>query len=84
MKRNSVVVLALVTGLSLAASAAEMVTLKSLLEEMTDPDANTYLPSPRFTTRLWSSHDRKTTVPEADGWFANGDFSKFLREQRGT
>lgn len=81
MKTNSVAVLALAAGLSLAASAAEMVTLKSLLEEMTDPDANTYLPLPRFTARLWSSYDRKTTEPGAAGWFANADASQFVRSE---
>ena len=63
------------------ATADGKVTLKSLLEEMTDPDANTYLPSPRYTARLWSSHDRKTTTPDADGWFANGDASQFVRTE---
>ena len=82
MKTTSITVLALAaTCLSLAASASGKVTLKSLLEEMTDPDANTYLPEPRFTARLWSSYDRKTTEPGAEGWFANGDSSKFLREE---
>ena len=82
MKTIPVTFLALaVAGFSLAASASGQVTLKSLLEEMSNPDANTYLPSPRFTARLWSSHDRKTTTPEADGWFANADFSQFLREE---
>ena len=64
-----------------AANVDGKVTLRSLLEEMTDPDANTYLPSPRYTARLWSSHDRRTTKPDADGWFANGDASKFIREE---
>ena len=49
-------------GFACTASAAERVTLRSLLAEMTDPDANTYLPSPRYTARLWSSYDRRTTT----------------------
>ena len=49
-------------GLAVTASAADKVTVRSLLAEMTDPDANTYLPAPRYTTRLWSSHDRRTTT----------------------
>ena len=36
-----------------SSGASGAVTLKSLLEEMTDPDANTYLPSPRYTARLY-------------------------------
>ena len=68
-------------GLAVTASAADKVTVRSLLAEMTDPDANTYLPAPRYTTRLWSSHDRRTTTPGADGWFANDDHSKFIRSE---
>ena len=64
-----------------SSGASGAVTLKSLLEEMTDPDANTYLPSPRYTARLWSSHDRRTTAPDEDGWFANGDASQFVRTE---
>ena len=67
--------------LAFAAQATNKVTFRSLLEEMTDVDANTYLPSPRYTARLWSSHDRLTTTPDAEGWFANGDSSNFVREE---
>ena len=68
-------------GVVLGAGAAEKVTLASLLAEMTDPDANTYLPSPRYTARLWSSHDRGSTLPGKPGWFANADASQFVREE---
>ena len=68
-------------GFFAATNAADKVTLRSLLAEMTDPDANTYLPSPRYTARLWSSHDRRTTTPDADGWFANNDHGKFIRSE---
>ena len=70
-----------VIGMALDAGAAEKVTLASLLAEMTDPDANTYLPSPRYTARLWSSHDRGSTLPGKPGWFANADASQFVREE---
>lgn len=56
------------------------VTLESLLDEMTDPDAPTRLPEVPFTTRLWSSYDRATVSPDKPGWFANDDRSHFLRE----
>ena len=68
-------------GMALGAVGADKVTLASLLAEMTDPDANTYLPSPRYTARLWSSHDRGSTLPGKPGWFANADASQFMREE---
>lgn len=65
---------------ALAVTAAP-VTLESLLQEMTDPDANTYFPQPAFTTRLWSSYDRGTTTPDQPGWFANDDNNKYVRTE---
>ena len=84
MKKNRfipAVATSVAIGLFAAANAADKVTLRFLLAEMTDPDANTYLPVPRYTTCLWSSHDRRTTTPGADGWFANDDHSKFIRSE---
>ncbi|MBQ9432131.1 MAG: DUF2961 domain-containing protein [Kiritimatiellae bacterium] len=62
----------------LTAIAGDRVTMRSLLSEMLDPDANTYLPQPGRTARLWSSYDRKSITPDQPGWFANDDHSHFL------
>ena len=62
------------------ASAAE-VTLNSLLEEMTDFGAVARWPSPMFTTRQCSSYDRAEVAPDQPGWFANADFSQYIREE---
>ncbi len=66
--------------LAVSVSAAP-ISLESLLREMTDPDANTYFPSPAYTTRLWSSYDRGSTTPDRPGWFANDDNNKYLRAE---
>ncbi len=81
LKAKAIRILALPVLCLVSMAAAGKVTLESLLSEMTDSDANTYLPSHRYTARLWSSHDRLTKDPGADGWFANGDASKFVREE---
>lgn len=78
-KQNPAVAAFAAICVAVSSYAADKVTLRTLLEEMTDPDANTYLPSPRYTARLWSSYDRHTTTPDAEGWFANGDASQFVR-----
>ena len=62
-------------------AAAEPVSLRSLLAEMANPDAVTYLSEPAFTTRLWSSHDRASVAPDRPGWFANGDANQFVRRE---
>jgi hypothetical protein len=63
------------------ASAAD-VTLDSLLREMTDFSAVACWPSPGFTLHQCSSYDRAETAPDKPGWFANNDFSEYLREEK--
>jgi len=60
---------------------AGQVTVGSLLREMTDPVAATYLPETDFRTCLWSSHDRASVSADRPGWFANDDASKFVRDE---
>lgn len=55
------------------------VTLESLLSEMTDPAAITRFPDPAYKVLQFSSYDRETVSPESDGWFANADYSRFIR-----
>jgi hypothetical protein len=60
-----------------------VVTLESLLKEMLDRDAAARWPEPAFVSRQASSYDRRSKTPgDADGWFANHDFSQFIRSER--
>ncbi len=58
------------------------VTLGTLLREMADPDAVTYLPERPWTTQMWSSHDRASIAPGRPGWFANDDRNKYVRDEK--
>ena len=80
MTKTMMTIAALAAGLTV--QAAETVTLGSLLREMTDVDANTYLPETRFMTRLWSSYDRKSTTSDQSDGFANGDYNQYVRTDR--
>jgi hypothetical protein len=60
-----------------------------LLEEMADLERLARLPQPAYTTFQLSSSDRRSSVPEAPGWYENADgfgrepvpgFAKVLRE----
>lgn len=62
-------------------ASADTVTLNALLKEMTDFDAVARWPSPEFTTHQCSSYDRATVAPDKPGWFANNDFSQYIREE---
>ncbi len=74
--------LALLMGLltsGCATSSAE-ITTGALLEQMTDLPRLAELPEPPYTTRQFSSYDRKSTTPDDhEGWFANADYNQYLR-----
>ena len=57
------------------------VTLDSLLNEMTDFSALARWPQPEFTCRQASSYDRAEVSPDKPGWFANNDFSQYIRTE---
>lgn len=75
----------IMTGIApgpLAAAKPPVVSEASLLREMTDRDALARLPYPAYTTRQFSSYDRKALSPDQPGWFGNDDWSMFLRTER--
>lgn len=77
--------LALIAGLIISASSAlagQKITAASLLGEMVDRDAMASLPAVPYTLRQASSYDRRSVSPDAPGWFANDDWSWFLRTDR--
>lgn len=62
-------------------AAGAEVTLDSLLNEMTDFSAVARWPQPEFTCRQCSSYDRAEVSPDQPGWFANNDFSQYIRTE---
>lgn len=80
--QTHLVILGLVALLAaVPAASGGPVTLDSLLREMIDPDAVARWPLPEFTCRQSSSYDRAKVAPDKPGWFANHDFSEFIREE---
>lgn len=76
----SVSIMAVACGQSIL--AAPPITFDSLLKEMTDRDAVARWPQPAYTCREASSYDRRSKTPTApDGWFANDDWSQFIRSE---
>lgn len=77
--------LALAAGLAVMAAvrlaSAADITLDSLLQEMTDFSAVARWPAPEFTGRQCSSYDRAEVAPNQPGWFANNDFSQYIRAE---
>lgn len=71
---------------SATAACGQTITLKSLLAEMTDPDAVARLPQPAYQCLQASSYNRASTnrhQPNQDtsGWFADSDGLGFIRTE---
>lgn len=64
-----------------AASAAEPVSLVSLLRDMVDAETPARWPDPEYRCRQASSHDRATRSPDEPGWFGNDDNTHYLRTE---
>ena len=55
------------------------ITLKSLLQELTDRDRLASWPKVEYSCRAFTSYDRASVAPDKPGWFANGDYGEFAR-----
>lgn len=64
---------------------SEKVTFEKLLTEMTNLEALSQSPRPRYVCKQFSSYDRRSTDPSVQtekNWFANVDRGKFLRDEK--
>jgi hypothetical protein len=59
----------------------EIITFRSLLREMTEAEAITRFPDPSYRHVQFSSFDRRSVHPDSAGWFANNDFTQFIRKE---
>jgi hypothetical protein len=59
-------------------SKQKIISLKTLLNEMTDRTILTQYPVPDYKLKQFSSYDRKSEKPDSAGWFANADYTQFL------
>jgi hypothetical protein len=95
MRSHFKLVLSLLAGLLgfNAAAAGSPITTGTLLREMADLERLARWPDPVYRTVQFSSYDRRSTTPEAPGWFSNADgfgrepipgFLKVLREPDNT
>lgn len=82
MRTQSLLFLAVIlVTLPSSAAAAQPISTRTLLEQMTDLHTLSEYPQPPFTCRQFSSYDRKSKSPQQD-WFANYDRGHFLRTEQ--
>ncbi|MEA1899054.1 MAG: glycoside hydrolase family 172 protein [Bacteroidota bacterium] len=65
-----------------AACDNKLITLDTLLEEMVDKSAVSYFPEQEYSLKQFSSYDRKSVSPEDENWWANADWTQFVREEK--
>lgn len=66
---------------TMSAQSAFRITEASLLKEMTDRNEIARIPYPAYTTIQFSSYDRASVERDKAGWYANGDYSMFIRSE---
>jgi len=62
-----------------ARADAAPITMESLLAEMIDREVVARLPDPPYRSHEASSYDRRAVSPGDPSWFANQDYSQFIR-----
>lgn len=77
IKRTKILILLLTVGLNIIHS--QEVSLKSLLEEITNREMLSEYPQPAYFCSQFSSYDRASVDPSDNSWFANWDRSMFIR-----
>ncbi len=60
---------------------AQKITLGSLLNEMIDRESLAKYPAINYSTKQFSSYDRRAMEPGGENWFANQDRTNFLRKE---
>jgi hypothetical protein len=79
--RNLFFITGIFASILLFSCDSKKVTLESLLNEMTDREVLTRLPEEPYTLKQFSSYDQASTSPDEPGWFANADYTQFIREE---
>ena len=58
-----------------------LITLESLLTEMTDRDRLARFPGEEYLSLQFSSYNRESVAPDKPGWFADSDGMSWIREE---
>ena len=62
-------------------SNSAIITFESLLKELTNRSSLAQWPSPEFRLLQASSYDRQSVEKDKEGWFANEDWSNYIRKE---
>lgn len=79
IKKISIVIVLAPVFFLLSFKSVKEVTFVSLLNEIVNRDVLPRYPHPIYSTKQFSSYDRRSVSPDEPGWFANRDRTFFLR-----
>lgn len=74
--------LTLLIVISISCSPKKEITTGTLLDEMMNREQLAEFPDPEYTTKQFSSYDRRSIGVDQPGWFANADRSQFIRTEK--
>ena len=57
----------------------DSITLSTLMDEMASTESDVNFPIPYYSAKQLTSYDRRSIAPDQPGWFANDDWSGFIR-----
>jgi len=80
-KSYLLLILVVLTFSIFASSDKKIITFEHLLKEMTDKSVLTYFPEPYYTLKQFSSYDRRSVSPNKKNWYANDDWTNFIRKE---
>jgi hypothetical protein len=72
---------AIIVSILFSACSNKKISMEFLLNKMTNWEVLTRLPEHPYALKQFSSYDRKSTTPNEPGWFANDDYTQFIREE---
>jgi len=80
---KKLIVFAIIAVFLFSCNEKKSITFSSLLDEMVDKESLASYPDPYYTSKQFSSFDRASLTAEKGSfdWFANWDFSHFLRTE---
>ena len=81
--RFNIALLAALTSAAVFSSCRneKIITFRSLLKEMATKETLARFPDPSYRLVQFSSYDRLSIHPDSAGWFANDDYTRFIREE---
>ncbi len=83
-KHGSTLILLLVLAGIIAAVSCindKTVTFRALLRELSMKESIARFPEPAYRLVQFSSYDRRSIHPDSAGWYANNDYTEFIREE---